>query len=180
MIDEAFRVVVADPPWLFRDSLPGRGRGSVKHYHCLSVPQLMSFNLPVLAPDCVLFMWRVASMQQEALDIVRAWGFVLKTELVWKKRTKTDKRHFGMGRIVRAEHETCLVATRGRIKPRIHNVRSTFEARVGRHSKKPEEFFDIVESLFDGPYVELFARRHRPGWTCLGNEISEEQGATAR
>jgi len=105
------------------------------------------------------------------------WGFTPKTEIVWLKKTAHGNRWFGMGRTVRAEHETCIIATRGRPKVLNHSVRSTFvtdfaglSAQVGRHSEKPEEFYKIVETLFDGPYVELFARRQRPGWTCQGDE----------
>jgi N6-adenosine-specific RNA methylase IME4 len=173
MTDESirYRVVLADPPWLFGDRLPGRGRGAAKHYRCLAVSELCAFPLPPLADDCTLFLWRVASMQQEALDVMAAWGFTLKTEIVWLKRTTTGNRWFGMGRTVRAEHETCLVGTRGRPVTCRKNIRSTFEAVAGRHSKKPAIFYDIVESLREGPYVELFARRRHPGWTSLGDQV---------
>ncbi len=117
-------------------------------------------------------------MQQEALDVARMWGFTVKTEIVWLKKTAHGNRWFGMGRVLRAEHETCLVATRGRPNILSHSVRSTFvtefeglSAPVGRHSEKPEAFYRAVESLTAGPYVEVFARRHRPGWTCLGDEL---------
>lgn len=167
-----FRVVLADPPWQFNDRLPGPGRGAVKHYGCLSVAELCAFPLPPLADDATLFLWRVASMQREALAVMDAWGFTLKTEIVWLKRTTRGKRWFGMGRIVRAEHETCLVGTRGRPLTRIRNIRSTFEAAAGAHSAKPDAFYGIVEALRDGPYVELFARRCRAGWTSLGDQVS--------
>jgi len=165
------RVVVADPPWHFGDALPGKTRGAARNYDLMTVAAICDFALPRLTRDAVLFLWRVAAMQAEALEVVRAWGFTPKTELVWLKRTKNGKRHFGMGRIIRAEHETCLIATRGRPKPKVLNVRSTFEAKAGRHSQKPEAFFDLVETLFDGPYLELFARRKRDGWRCCGDEI---------
>jgi N6-adenosine-specific RNA methylase IME4 len=110
-------------------------------------------------------------MQHEALDVMAAWGFALKTEIVWLKRTRTGKRWFGMGRTVRAEHEVCLVGTRGRPVTRCKNVRSTFEAVAGKHSEKPVEFYAIVELLREGPYVELFARRRRAGWTNLGDQV---------
>ena len=173
MPDDAnrFRVVLADPPWLFQDRLPGPGRGAAKHYGCLSVAEFCAFPLPPLADDCTLFLWRVASMQQEALDVMKAWDFTLKTEIVWLKRTTTGKRWFGMGRTVRAEHEVCLVGTRGRPSRASKNIRSTFEAVVGQHSEKPAIFYDLVEALREGPYVELFARRRRAGWTSLGDQV---------
>lgn len=175
------RVLVADPPWPFEDKLPGETRGAERNYSLLSIDALKAFPLPPLADDCALFLWRVASQQQEALDVVHAWGFApVKSELVWLKKTKTGKRWFGMGRVVRAEHEVCLIARRGNPAVLNHSVRSTFvtevdglSATVGRHSEKPEEFYRIVELLYDGPYAELFARRQRLGWTCLGNEVNE-------
>jgi len=172
-----FRVLLADPPWQFGDRLPGPGRGAAKHYGTLSVAELCAFALPPLADDCTLFLWRVASMQQEALDVMRAWGFTLKTELVWLKQTATGKRWFGMGRTVRAEHEVCLVGTRGRPVTLSKSVRSTFTAVAGRHSEKPLAFYAVVEALRDGPYVELFARRRRAGWTSLGDQVPDGDAA---
>ena len=172
-----FKVIVADPPWPFKDKLPGRNRGAAKNYKLMSVPDICRLPLPPVADDAALFLWRVASMQQEALDVVRTWGFTVKSEVIWLKKTASGHRWFGMGRTVRAEHETCLVATRGRPLVLNHSVRSAlttdFEglsAPAGRHSEKPEEFYRIVETLFEGPYLELFARRQREGWTCMGDE----------
>jgi N6-adenosine-specific RNA methylase IME4 len=166
-----YRVLVADPPWPFRDHLPGPARGASKHYGTMTMRDIKTFTLPPLYHNSVLFLWRVAAMQQEALDVLSAWDFELKTELVWKKRTVHNKRAFGMGHIVRAEHEVCLIATSGKPVIKSKNTRSMFEAPISRHSEKPEAFYRIVEQLADGPYVELFARRQRPGWTCLGDEL---------
>jgi N6-adenosine-specific RNA methylase IME4 len=172
---DRFAVVLADPAWQFKDPLPGRGCGAAKHYRCLSLPELCAFPLPPLADDSTLFLWRVASMQQEALDVVRAWGFTLKTEIVWVKHTSNGNRKFGMGRTVRGEYEVCLVGTRGRPVTKSKAVRSTFAAVAGRHPEKPVEFYALVEALRDGPYVELFARRRRAGWTSLGDELEAER-----
>lgn len=165
------RVLVADCPWLFGDKLPGNRRGAIKHYPCLDVEALCNFPLPPIADDALLCLWRVAAMQQEALDVIQAWGFTLKSELVWEKVTKHGKAHFGMGRIVRASHEVCLLATRGKFKVKDRGVRSRFAAQVGRHSAKPDAFYTLVERLSPGPYVELFSRRQRPGWIHYGNEV---------
>jgi N6-adenosine-specific RNA methylase IME4 len=188
-VAEPFRVIVADPPWRFSDNLPGDTRGASKQYACMTTAEICRLgdthlgDLTIMdqpiARDAALLLWRVASMPQDALDVVRAWGFTPKTELIWLKKTSTGKRWFGMGRTLRAEHETCIVATRGRPSVLNHSTRSTFvtdldvaglSATVGRHSEKPDAFTEIVESLFDGPRLELFARRQRAGWTCLGLE----------
>jgi N6-adenosine-specific RNA methylase IME4 len=187
---QPFRCIVADPAWSFGDKLPGKGRGAEKHYDVMSVEGICALALPPIADDAHLFLWRVSSQQQEALDVAKAWGFTVKSELVWLKRTKTGKRHFGMGRHVRLEHEVCLICTRGKGAGILNrSTRSTFttglylddegggsfEAATGRHSQKPDEFFDIVESLVPGPRLELFARAARTGWTTLGNEVPGQE-----
>lgn len=174
---EPFRVLEADSPWLFGDRLPGRFRGASKHYECMSTADICRIALPPLAPDCVLFLWRVAAMQEEALQVCRAWGFKPKSEIVWVKTTCKGEElgavhlAFGMGRQVRACHEVCLIATRGKVKPLHHSQRSVFFAPRQRHSQKPSAFYDIAERLYDGPRVRLFARDERPGWTSVGLEI---------
>lgn len=191
---EPFRVVCADPPWKFADALPGASRGAEKNYGVLSVEDIRERRfiggelLDRVADDAYLFLWRVAAggsiktptMVEEAYAVARAWSFAPKTEVVWRKQTVNGKRHFGMGHHVRAEHEVCIVATRGKPKPLSRSVRSVFDASApsgpnGRaiHSAKPPEFYhDVVEKMYNGPYLELFARSRRDGWTCVGNELT--------
>jgi N6-adenosine-specific RNA methylase IME4 len=165
------RVLHVDPPWKFKDALPGKTRGAARRYPCMSVDALCAIELPPLADDCLLLLWRVAAMQREALDLMDAWGFALKSEIVWRKLTRTGERvHFGMGRYVRASHEVCLVGVRGRVRVRTRSERSIFDARVGRHSEKPAEIFAIARKLSRGPYTELFGRAPRTGWQVLGND----------
>jgi N6-adenosine-specific RNA methylase IME4 len=170
------RVLCADPPWSFGDSLPGPSRGAVKNYKVLNLNDIKRFPLPKLADDALLFLWRVAAMQEEALAVVRAWGFVPKSEMVWIKTAKdgAGTLAFGMGRYVRHCHEVCLIASRGRGVRLIrnHSVRSVFEAPLSKHSEKPEQFYRLVETLAEGPYVELFARKNRVGWECYGDELT--------
>lgn len=176
--------LTADPPWQFRDKLPGPKRGADSHYGTMTTADLSGFlssHQPKIEPakDGLLFMWRVSSMVREAIDLCRDWGYVPKSELVWVKTTKTGKRHFGMGHYTRLGHEVCIIASRGKgaslIKSR--SVPSVFHAPVGRHSEKPDAFYEIVERLIDGPHVELFARRKREGWVTYGNEIVEDEAA---
>lgn len=167
------RVLCADPPWKFGDKLPGKSRGAENNYRVLTLDDIKAFELPPLADDCYLFLWRVSSMVEEAYAVVRAWGFVPKSEIVWEKLTPSGKPWFGMGRTVRAAHESCIIATRGRPKPKSRSVRSRFAAAAGRHSEKPEAFYDLIEQLAEGPYAELFARRQRPGWACFGDQLPE-------
>jgi N6-adenosine-specific RNA methylase IME4 len=171
------RVVVADPPWSFGDKLPGDTRGAAKNYQTMTIDDIARFlGRFNVADDALLFLWRVSALAKEAYAVCDAWGFVPKSEIVWVKKTPTDKVHFGMGRYVRMSHESCIIGARGRALSLIksHSVRSVFEAPIGEHSAKPDRFFEIVEELTEGPRLELFARKRRAGWTQDGNELPDE------
>jgi N6-adenosine-specific RNA methylase IME4 len=173
-----FQVVSADPPWKFGDKLPGKGRGAEKHYPCLTLEELRWFPLPPIAADAWLFLWKVAAMPVEALAVVEAWGFTPKAEIVWVKTAKSGALRIGMGRSVRNAHESCIVATRGRPARASAAVPSVIHAPRGRHSEKPEEFFEAVERL-TGPSArkcEMFARAERDGWFSMGNELVGRNG----
>lgn len=167
------KVVVADPPWKFGDKLPGKSRGAEKNYACLSPTGILAvMHKHCIEKDCVLFLWRVSAMPQEPLDIIKCLGFTVKSEMVWRKLASTGKPAFGMGRYVRAAHETCLIATKGRAFPEARNVRSVFDAPRGRHSEKPDEFYRLVETMYpNAPRVELFARKRREGWEQYGDQL---------
>ena len=135
-----------------------------------------SWALPVAdlaAPDCVLFMWMVDWCPQDALDLIDAWGFEHKTTaFTWAKENQSGEGWFmGQGYWTRANPEDCWLATRGHPK-RLHaDVRQLITARVAEHSRKPDEIYERIERLVDGPYLELYARRERPGWMTWGNEL---------
>jgi N6-adenosine-specific RNA methylase IME4 len=167
--DYLYRIICADPPWPFPDHLPGPSRDAARNYKVLSLPEIEQFPLPPIADDALLFLCRVAAMGETAYRVMHAWGFEPECELVWLKRTRNGKRWFGMGWIVRAEHELCIIAKRGRPETQERSIRSVFEAECLRHSEKPEAFYRI-ERLAPGPYLELCARRSRAGWDCLGNQ----------
>lgn len=188
--------IVADPPWAPRDTLPGPTRGAAKQYPVMSTTDIYALSDPTfvgksiygqrVANDAVLFLWRLSSMQSDALDVAHAWGFDVKSEIVWQKLTKNGLRWFGMGRTVRASHETCLIAVRGRASKviRARNIRSTFAAPVpvdadGHyiHSAKPDAFFDdvVMPLVGDVPRLEIFARTRRPGWDAIGNQLPPQE-----
>jgi N6-adenosine-specific RNA methylase IME4 len=171
------RVLLADPPWQHNDRLGKRGAAS--RYRTMSAEQIAAYPLPPLAANCLLIMWRLSSMQEEALFVAQAWGFRVVSELVWCKQGRGGRPHFGLGRYVRASHETALIGVRGRVEVADKAVRSRFEAVVSEHSRKPDDVHRIAERLVpEGPWVELFARRTMPGWWCVGNEL-ERLDATA-
>lgn len=182
----SYSIVVADPPWPFKDKLAGPKRGAAMHYKLMSMQDIYDFPKTrelVFAPDALLFMWRVASMVPEAMATCKAWGFVPKSEIVWVKTSVSKKAEsslaFGMGRYVRNCHEVCIIAARPKAVRLIEklNVRSVFFAPVGKHSAKPQAFYDLVENLTGEPNpernIDIFGRKKRSGWTVIGDEVAE-------
>lgn len=189
-MSKKFRVIVADCPWSFGDSLKMSKvkRGAKAQYSTMTTSRIA--EMPVQAschPDgAVLCLWVPGSLLQEGLDVMKAWGFDHKQIYVWVKTKKhapykkyahsppEDQLAFGMGRLFRQTHELCLIGTRGKIYKQLKNKsqRSVSFAENLRHSSKPDHLQKSLETMFPkARKLELFARRIRPGWTCLGNEI---------
>ena len=125
------------------------------------------------ADDCGVLMWCVDTMLTEALEVIKAWGFKYKkVGFTWAKQNKNDLGMFtGLGYWTRSNPEMCLLATKGKPKRLSKAVRQLIISQRQEHSRKPDEVYDRIEQLLDGPYVELFARRERKGWDSWGNEL---------
>lgn len=173
-----FGLAIVDCPWAFRtyggaDTTPSRT--AEDPYPVMSLQDLK--NLPVseiMADDSILLMWTVSHLQDEATEVAEAWGFKAKSvAFIW------DKGKIGMGYWVRQEAEICKLYTRGRPKRLNADVRQMIRAPRREHSRKPDEQYARAERLAAGPYVELFARQHRPGWTSWGNEAGKFDAANS-
>ena len=175
-----YRLIYADPPWAFATySRKGKGRSAEAHYDCMSLADIKA--LPVgewAAPDCVLLLWTTDPLLDKAMDVIRAWGFTYKTVgFCWAKLNKSapclsSERDFftGLGFWTRTNPELCLLATRGHPQRRSRGVRKLIVSPRREHSRKPDEAYQRIEALCDGPYLEMFARTRRPGWDVWGNE----------
>jgi len=176
--DGRFSIIYADPPWTYRDKANDGGRGASHKYNTMTLRELMKLPVPDIAEeDCLLAMWWVPPMPVEALALVSAWGFKLRTMkgFTWHKRTKHGKSHFGMGHWTRGNTEDCLFATRGRIKRVNAGVRQYIDSPFRGHSVKPPEARErLVELIGDVPRIELFARERADGWDAWGNEVPGE------
>jgi N6-adenosine-specific RNA methylase IME4 len=167
-----FGVILADPPWNFRTfdrkkSVPSRT--SVDPYATMTIPQLSELPVgDVAAKDCVLFLWTVSYLQDEATEVARAWGFKPKSlAFVWQKGS------IGMGYWTRQQVEICKLYTRGKPRRLSRSVRQLIIAPRREHSRKPDEQYERIEALAGGPYLELFARQQRPGWSAWGNQTDK-------
>ena len=144
-----------------------------EHYESLSIADLAALPVGNLCSG-YLFLWSSGPWLPDGLSLIRAWGFDYITAIHWLKRNPSGKIPYGPGYWYRAAVETILVARKPGTKAIRTHERNVFEAPRGKHSAKPEEFQDHIERHFPGPYVELFARRDRPGWTCLGDECPSD------
>lgn len=173
--DKKYQLIYADPPWTYRDKCNAGKRGAGHKYTTMTIEDLCAMPISAIASDnCLLAMWWVAPMPIEAISVVEAWGFKLKTMkgFTWAKTTKHGKDHFGMGNWTRANSEDCLIATRGKPLRINKGVRQLIHAPIGRHSEKPFEARDrLVLLIGDVPRIELFSRVRSDGWDYHGDEI---------
>ena len=164
---QLFGVVYADPPWRFETySENGMDRSADNHYPTMSLNGIAALKVPA-ADDCVLYLWATVPMLPEALNVMEAWGFKYKSQIVWVK----DR--IGTGYWTRNQHEILLIGTKGGIPAPAQGSQpsSVINAPLGGHSEKPAVFAEIIESLFPAtPKVELFCRSPRAGWSVYGNE----------
>ncbi len=178
-----YRVIYADPAWKFSNRNTGGSMASSAeaHYTVTSLADMAALPVAELADEhCLLVMWWVGAMPQEAIDLCGAWGFRLvnMNGFVWRKLTKAKRIPvFGMGHATRAGSESALIGVRGKLGHLIKDksVRAVIEAPVGRHSQKPHEFREAIEKLCgDVPRIELFAREAASGWHYWGNQAPGE------
>lgn len=167
-----FSVVLADPPWPSSSTGPfGLARD---HYKLMTHEAICSFlQLRHVADDAALFLWVRSPGLVKALEVVTAWGFKYKTiGFTWAKVTKDGRPPCGIGHYTRPGTELCLLGTRGRPIVKSHRIRQLVLSSPRGHSRKPDLYHEI-EELFDGPYIELFARQRHKGWSARGNETDK-------
>jgi len=162
---DTFPVLYVDPPWRYDHSATA-SREIENHYPTMSHDELLAMEPPA-SDDAVIFMWVTNPKLAEGLEVLQAWGFEYRTNMVWVK----DK--IGMGYYARSRHELLLIGRRGKMSPPDDDRRpdSVVTATRGKHSTKPAEVYDLIEAMYPHlPRVELFARSNRDGWAAWGNQ----------
>jgi N6-adenosine-specific RNA methylase IME4 len=161
-------------------------RSAQSQYATLSLSEIKDLKVRELADPagCLLALWVPSVMLEDGLAVMKSWGFKLKQTYVWVKVKKNSSRcedpddalAFGMGRLFRQTHEIALIGTSGKsIYPKLksHSQRSVSHDVNVRHSVKPETLQDKLDVMFpDCKKLELFARRNRVDWTCLGDGVT--------
>jgi N6-adenosine-specific RNA methylase IME4 len=177
---DKYDVIYADPPWQYSNTLAKWGCAEL-HYKTMPTEDICAMEIPA-ADDSTLFLWSTNPFLEDALNVVEAWGFDYKTNIVWVKTNPenpgSDLKRPGSGFYVRGHHELLFVCTKGSHLPNQKGkspVSSILAAAPRNHSQKPEQFYALIESLYpNSRYLELFAREKHDGWECWGNELNRE------
>lgn len=168
----SYSLLVIDCPWDFENySDKGTKKGADPHYNVMSLDAIKALPVSRLAQgDCLLLAWATGAMLPKCIDTVKAWGFEYKTELIWRKLWPSGKPRMGTGYRARSFHEPVILATLGR--PKHKPLRSLFDGTSREHSRKPDEFFAMVEACCPNlmSRAELFSRENRPGWESWGDQ----------
>ena len=171
-----YRAILCDPPWRFTlRSAKGEDKSPQAHYRCMPLNELSAMPVGQLAaPDAIMVMWATFPMLREAIQLMASWGFTYKTGGSWAKQSSTGKKWaFGTGYILRSAAEPYLFGTIGSPSYNSASVRNLIVAPVREHSRKPDDMHPMIEQLVEGPYLELFSRTDRPGWTSWGDEVGK-------
>ena len=176
--------VIADPPWSYMQWGLKKHGAARAHYPGSTMDEIAA--VPVAEwcrPDAILFLWATLPKLDQAIDVMRAWGFSLVTAVPWvKTEPKRGRIRHGIGFWFYTASELVLVCRRGKARAPKQSTAAkpdallvgdrgnpTFWAPRGHHSRKPLSFVEWVESTLPGPRLELYATGTRPSWTCWGH-----------
>ena len=187
-----FRTLLFDPPWDDRGSGKIK-RGADRHYPTLKTreiaPVIRASRLFLPADHAHMWMWVTSPRLPDGLEVIDALGFDYKTNVPWVKTrdplaerclyengAADPKLQIGLGQYTRGSHELLLFATRGKgqhesVWHGARNIPSVIFGKRTKHSAKPPESYDLIESISKGPRIEFFARAGRVGWTSAGNQL---------
>lgn len=162
-----YRVIAIDPPWRYSARAGDATHRAGNPYPDMALDEIKALPIAKLAhEDCIVWLWTTNAFLKEAFECLESWGFESKTMLSWVK----DR--IGMGNWLRGQTEHCLMAVRGKPVVVLTNQSTALSAPMREHSRKPDEFYAMVDALCPGNKLEMFAREPRSGWHCWGAEVT--------
>ena len=176
-----YKTIYADPPWQFQNRT---GKVAPEHkrlnrYPTMKLEDIMKLPVGDVADEkSHLYLWVPNALLPEGLQVMEAWGFEYKTNLIWEKTRKDgepDGR--GVGFYFRNVTEILLFGIKGEKNRTLDPGRSQvnlIRAMKKEHSRKPEEYIDLIEKCSNAPYLEVFARGNRDSWDMWGNQATED------
>lgn len=175
-----YKTLYVDPPWME----VGGGkikRGADRHYPLMPTKDICKMPVHKLIDDnCHLYLWVTNNFLEDGLRVIKAWGFEYKTMITWAKivgfNSWIPSIQFGLGQYFRGATEHCLFAVKGNLPYKIiegkrQQGKTLMVAPRNKHSEKPEEMRQMIETVSYSPYLELFARKGSLNWDTWGNEI---------
>lgn len=185
-----YQIIYADPPWEYRNM--GNIQATANsHYPTMKNEDICNLPIKELSDEnCILFLWATFPKLQEALDVIKAWGFEYKTVgFTWIKKNKNGGNFFGVGWYTKSNAEICLIGVKGKAPKVSNSISSIIEAPLQGHSRKPDIVRQrIIELCGDIPRIELFARdtgeknlwgkNRLDGWDKFGNEVESDVDLT--
>jgi N6-adenosine-specific RNA methylase IME4 len=183
--ERKFSTILADPPWQFQNRT---GKVAPEHrrlnrYETMTLDDILGLPVRAISADTShLYLWVPNALLLEGLKVMEAWGFQYKTNIIWHKVRKDggpDGR--GVGFYFRNVTEMVLFGVRGKNARTLAAGRrqvNFLATRKREHSRKPDEFYPLAEACSPGPFLELFARGTRKGWTTWGNQADESYQPT--
>ena len=173
-----YKIIYADPPWPYDNPMNNDPKLGGKTYPVLSMAEIKKLPIQGISEDdCCLFLWATMPKLQEALEVIKAWGFKYTTcAFVWIKLNPNGKGIYsGLGHWTNGNAELVLFAKKGHPKRAVKNIKQIQMYSRGKHSAKPKEIRqEIVKLIGDVPRIELFARDKEKGWDAWGNEIESD------
>lgn len=183
--DRKFGTILADPPWQFQNRT---GKVAPEHkrlnrYSTMKLEQIETIPVQKAAADvCHLYLWVPNALLPEGLEVMKKWGFQYKTNIIWEKvRKDGEPDGRGVGFYFRNVTEMLLFGIRGNnartLAPGRRQV-NLLRTQKREHSRKPDEIYPIIESCSNGPFLEMFARGSREGWTLWGDQANTDYAPT--
>lgn len=175
-----FKTILADPPWQFQNRT---GKMAPEHkrlsrYDTMTLDDIVNLPVSNIASEVAhLYLWVPNALLLEGLQVMSSWGFQYKTNIIWHKVRKDggpDGR--GVGFYFRNTTEIILFGVRGKHARTLDPGRSQvniIRTQKREHSRKPDELYKVIEDCSPGPFLELFARGARPGWSSWGNQAED-------
>ena len=176
---KTYSALVIDPPWKYELRVTDKSHRNKIPYSSMSFEEISDLPIAQLAaPDgCVMFLWFTNNHMIEAAKLIEAWGFTHKGILTWEKISKKGNTRLGVGHWFRNSTEHCAIATKGKVlsfashSAIARKTTNLIKAERREHSRKPDEFYRLVEEVCTDSKLEMFARQRRQGWDCLGDQV---------
>lgn len=177
--DKKYKTLLIDPPWKFRND---RDKSSPTFKGCYRYSTMLDSDIKdlqiksLLEKDATVLLWVCSPILPKGVEVLRVWGLEYKASIVWEKvKINGGTSMAGLGHLFRNSVEYILIGNKGKgsRKDKIPSLPNLIRARPREHSRKPDQQYSHIESVFKGPYIELFARAKRKGWDSWGNELEK-------